>query len=289
MGSVKNCTEMCSHPQIERTLKLKYGYYNPTTIDGVRYGAKLSSSSAMFNVVGGVIGTHKFFQWFDEDGKRIGEKVKIITDDNKYVEDIRIFVWNSVIYGIGTNSVQPVLVEFPHDSNNFPILENDLPNRVIDYKDPNPIDKNWTPLMYENELFFHTDTTGDSLMFRKYDEDTNYASISNYIDWTPPDSTQWRGGTNWLDMGDGKFWGYLHNCQNHPLRRRIYRSVLLEVDWVNQTSRTSKVQCFDEEKHSAIQFVTSLHFGEDGYVGVGFGQNDRNAFFNFYRRDELFL
>lgn len=280
MGEVHDCKFNCYHPTVVDRMVLPYGYYNPTTLNGNIYGAKYSTCSSMADLTTCVIGKHEFFRWFDNEGKPTSKLFKIKAGKD-HVGDIRLFEWRGDIRGVGTNGKRPVLVKFPRTEN-----EN-IEISIIDYTNPNNRDKNWTPLIQENNLYLHTDTTKDKIIFRMYEPETNFAHRDREIEWIPPDDSTWRGGTNWIEVNNGIFWGILHNNVERVLRRRIYRSILVEIDWHKRQSRRTDILCFDERDHAPIQFVVGIHHTDNDTIGVSFGRNDRRAITQYYRKEEI--
>ena len=206
---------------------------------------------------------------FDEKGEYVGAVP--VGFENNTIEDIRVFMFNNVQYGVGAYNRHPYLIDFEQ---NPPKIR-----KIVGGKG-----KNWTPIIRDSDLYMYTDTTDDRLLVRKVDVATCIASDPLEITGlasSPKNHSKWRGSTNWFPIDANQYLGMLHSTHRTFISGRDYINVFAILNWANKTVKISKSVCFGKIMHPRIQFPTDLEILNDS-VRIGYGVNDTKAYFQMF-------
>ena len=206
---------------------------------------------------------------FDEKGDYVG--VVPVGFENNAVEDIRVFMFNNMQYGVGSFDFHPYLIDFEQ---NPPEIR-----KIVGGKG-----KNWTPIIRDSDLYMYTDTTDGKLLVRKVDVTTCIASDLLEITGlakSPKTHSKWRGSTNWFPIDADQYLGMLHSTRRTLMSGRDYNNVFAILNWANKTVKISKGVCFGKIMHPRIQFPTDLEI-LNGSVRIGYGVNDTKAYFTTF-------
>lgn len=193
------------------------------------------------------------------------------------IEDIRMFVWKGDVFGIGAGvSLSPEKVSITQ------ILfrvENDVVTEFFILQSPvnSAIEKNWTPLVVEDDLFL-VYSISPLIIYRFKD------GVIELFKGDEPINNQLaiRGGTPFMPFRN-KFISIAHLNRIEFERKRYYRHLFVVLDYNLDVDEVSE-PFFLQRK--GIEFACGLTpFGED--LLISYGLSDRSANFCILPHTEL--
>ena len=157
--------------------------------------------------------------------------------------------------------------------------------------EPSPIQKNWSPLIIENELFIVTRV--DPLTIVSMGE----AGCKTVFKKKFQRLKKLRGNTQYIPVGKDSYLTVLHSVKTQPNKRKLYYHHFMilrrlkgtfEVDWVSRAFTLPRDPAFRPNGYAAgFQFVVGLErSGDDALISYGDGDCQSQlailpGFFNF--------
>lgn len=278
---VRSCK--CMHMRVTRTRRLPTGWFNPGTHDGRTFVARwLADPKTVLTFRAGLLQhgiNTRLIRTFDEDMRPVQPHI-CVADGNTASCDMRPFERNGRTVVV-TSTQSPVVGGCERPSIMDPTTG---ALRFIRYRNPTERDKNWTPLQRGRHTYFYTDCEeGGVLLFRRMSfasptpteaEQVRFPTTLPRSSSVIGDHLRWRGGSNWVEMRPGIYWGIMHAMTTQQTWRKLYRSILVEIDWQARSTRCTPELCFDAN-HARVQFVTGMYKKDADTIGVSLGLHDR--------------